>query len=139
VAGAVADLIIELVYHDVHVVVPGQVGFANRGDQTEAAAPQRRVEDDAIGASQLVVAASEHRGLIESNGQLSDRILARRITATRQLDPARAIYPLCRAGISPQRTSEDLPQPEVPMTGRNRDDPSRRSRSSVSFSRPKKR
>ena len=35
--------------------------------------------------------------------------------ATRQLDPALTIRPLWSEGISPDRTSDDLPQPEVPI------------------------
>ena len=41
--------------------------------------------------------------------------------------------------MSPDRTSEDLPLPDVPTTAKNRHVRSRRSSSSISFSRPKKR
>jgi len=47
--------------------------------------------------------------------------------------------PLSREGIRPERTREDLPLPDAPTIARKRDDRSRRSRSSISASRPKKR
>ena len=34
--------------------------------------------------------------------------------AMRQPEPACTIMPLCSEGSSPERTSDDLPQPEVP-------------------------
>ena len=95
----------------------------------------------AASSTRLVPLTARERGLRRLLGdvQLFSQHLLGTPLRPYQLEPARAMYPLCRAGISPQRTSEDLPQPDVPMTGRKRDDPSRRSRSSVSFSRPKKR
>jgi hypothetical protein len=47
--------------------------------------------------------------------------------------------PLRREGIRPERTRDDLPLPEAPTTATNRDERRRRSRSSISRSRPKKR
>src|SRR5580765_8291755 len=61
------------------------------------------------------------------------------MTAIRQLELAPAMNPLCNAGIRPERTSDDLPLPEVPTTARKRVLRSRRRRSSISFSRPKNR
>ena len=43
----------------------------------------------------------------------------RRMT-TSQVEPARAIVPRWRAGMSPARTSDDLPLPDVPTTARKR-------------------
>src|SRR5205814_4636822 len=62
-----------------------------------------------------------------------------RHTAIRQLELAPTIKPLCSAGIRPERTRDDLPLPDVPTTARKRVDRSRRSSSSMSFSRPKNR
>ena len=62
-----------------------------------------------------------------------------RQTMMRQLEPALSIKPLCSAGISPERTSEDFPVPELPITIRKRVVLSRLSSSSISCSRPKKR
>src|SRR5215470_10297238 len=59
--------------------------------------------------------------------------------ATRHAEPACTRNPLYNAEIKPDRTSDDLPLPEVPTTDKNRDERSRRSSSSISFSRPKKR
>ena len=76
---------------------------------------------------------------VERRGQMADRILARTQIAMRQLEPAPAMNPLWSDGIRPERTSDDLPLPDVPTTERKRVVRSRRSSSSISFSRPKKR
>jgi hypothetical protein len=57
----------------------------------------------------------------------------------RQLEPAPTMNPLCSAGIRPDRTSDDLPLPDVPTTATRREDRRWRSSSSISRSRPKKR
>src|SRR5215467_8521376 len=61
-----------------------------------------------------------------------------RIVATRQLEPALTMKPLKSEGTRPARTSEDLPLPEVPTMAKKRHKRSLRSKSSISFSRPKK-
>src|SRR5580704_215987 len=69
----------------------------------------------------------------------SSGVLPGRNWAIRHALPAAPIKPRCRAGRSPQLTSEDLPLPELPKTTRKRVLASLSTIVSISFSRPKKR
>ena len=82
---------------------------------------------------------AQHVGRVEGCGEIADRIFARAQDGDAPARAGPAIMPLCSEGISPERTSEDLPLPDAPTTVRKRVSLSRRSSSSLSFSRPKKR
>ncbi len=60
------------------------------------------------------------------------------IARTRHLPPASAMKPVSIDARRPARTKDDLPQPDGPITGRKWVCESRRSKSSVCLSRPKK-
>jgi hypothetical protein len=88
-------------------------------DEPKCAAPQSDVEQHTDGGERFAT-CSEDIHLAERRCQIADRIFARRSIATRQFDPAFAISPLYSEGIRPERTSEDLPLPDEPVTSKKR-------------------
>ena len=99
----------------------GRRGLPHRVDQTQGAAAQGGLER----ARRLITASPRPRAAGPPArrgprpGCRSDRRRAARAPPARRT-PAPTIRPPCRAGISPERTSDDLPLPEVPTTARKR-------------------